>query len=111
MQNNLPIIQDVSERVNVLGVGISVTNMSDALTAIEGWIESRECHYVCVTGVHGVVECQKDEGLKKIHNVSGLTVPDGMPLVWIGRFNGYRNISRKFLEQVGMGEYLESNRK
>ncbi len=24
---------------------------------------------------------------------------------------GYRNISRKFLEQVGMGEYLESNRK
>ena len=83
-------------RVNVLGVGLSAINMPDAVSIIHAWIERDKQNYVCVTGVHGVMECQKDEDLKHIHNTSGLTVPDGMPLVWIGRLNGFKSISRVY---------------
>ena len=72
-----------SPRVNILGVGVSAINMAMALEVIEGWITSRETHYVCVTGVHGVMESQRDEDLRRIHNQAGLVTPDGMPLVWL----------------------------
>ncbi|HEY79921.1 MAG TPA: glycosyltransferase, partial [Caldilineae bacterium] len=52
-------------RVNILGVGVSAINMATALEIIEGWIARRESHYVCVTGVHGVMESQRDESLRR----------------------------------------------
>jgi N-acetylglucosaminyldiphosphoundecaprenol N-acetyl-beta-D-mannosaminyltransferase len=75
-------------RVDVLGVGISAINMGMAVEAIHGWIEAGERHYVCVTGVHGVMESQADPVLKEIHNRSGLTTPDGVPMVWAGKMAG-----------------------
>lgn len=81
-------------RENVLGVGISAINMQVVLEVIDGWIRSRDSHYVCVTGVHGVMESQRDEGLRSIHNAAGLVTPDGMPLVWLSRLRGHRHVSR-----------------
>ena len=84
------------KRVNVLGVGVSAINMSVALSTIEQWIATGEQHYICVSGVHGVMESQRDEQLRQIHNASGLTTPDGMPLVWLGRLAGHRSIDRVY---------------
>jgi N-acetylglucosaminyldiphosphoundecaprenol N-acetyl-beta-D-mannosaminyltransferase len=81
-------------RVDVLGVGISTVNPGTAVQAIASWIERRERNYVCVTGVHGVMESQRDPGLRRIHNGSGLTVPDGAPMVWAGRRAGADGMSR-----------------
>lgn len=83
-------------RVNILGVGISAINMDMALDSIEGWVARHEQHYVCVTPVHSVMECQSDPGLRRIFNGSGLSTPDGMPLVWLCRYNGYRNVNRVY---------------
>ena len=83
-------------RVNVLGVGISAINMTQALKIIESLILKSEQHYVCVTSVNGVMECQKDKGLKGIFNSSGLTTPDGMPLVWISKLVGFKDVSRVY---------------
>ena len=69
-------------RVDVLGVGVSAIDMPMALDEIERWIVDGEHQYVCVTGVHGVMESQRDAELRRIHNASGLTTPDGMPMVW-----------------------------
>jgi N-acetylglucosaminyldiphosphoundecaprenol N-acetyl-beta-D-mannosaminyltransferase len=85
-----------NERMNVLGVGISITNIAKAVDEIQGWIERHEPHYICVTGVHGVMESQKNADLKRIHNQSGLTVPDGMPMVWVGHLKRYPNIERVY---------------
>ena len=62
-------------RVDVLGVQISATGIESAVGEVARWIEDREQHYVCVTGVHGVMECQRDPELRAIHNRSGSTVP------------------------------------
>jgi len=83
-------------RVNILGVGISAINMEMALETIEDWIVTRAPHYVCVTPVHGVMEGQQDPDLRRILNASGLTTPDGMPLVWLSRLKGFRHVSRVY---------------
>ncbi len=84
------------QRVNILGVGISAINMQIALACIEDWISQRRSRYVCVTPVHSVMECQNDSDLRRIFNASGLTTPDGMPLVWLCHLQGYRNVSRVY---------------
>ncbi|MGQ9676028.1 MAG: WecB/TagA/CpsF family glycosyltransferase [Chloroflexota bacterium] len=83
-------------RTNILGVGISAIDMNLALEQIEGWVARREQHYVCVATVHGVMECQRDPTLRQVFNNSGLTTPDGMPLVWLSRLNGYRHVRRVY---------------
>jgi N-acetylglucosaminyldiphosphoundecaprenol N-acetyl-beta-D-mannosaminyltransferase len=83
-------------RVDVLGVEVSAINMDDALDVIDGWITSGEHQYVCVTGVHGVMESQRDPALRRIHNAAGLVTPDGMPLVWLSRVHGQRRTTRVY---------------
>ena len=83
-------------RANILGVGVSAINMAQALETIDAWIQKREQQYVCVTGVHGIMESQRDATLKQIHNQAGLVTPDGMPLVWLNRLNGCSWVERVY---------------
>lgn len=83
-------------RVNVLGVGISAINLQRAVDEIERWIVRKDAQYVNVCTVHTVMECQKDERLRRIVNDSGLSTPDGMPLVWLGALHGHRDVSRVY---------------
>ena len=48
-------------RFDVLGVPVSAITMTDALDTIDAWIRDRSPHYVCVAGVHGVMECQHSD--------------------------------------------------
>jgi len=52
--------------------------------------------YVCVTGVHGIMEAQKDPAFRSILNRSMLTTPDGMPTVWVGWMNGHSQMRRVY---------------
>jgi len=42
------------------------------------------------------MESQRDPQLLRIHNRSGLTTPDGMPMVWSARWAGRREVSRVY---------------
>jgi N-acetylglucosaminyldiphosphoundecaprenol N-acetyl-beta-D-mannosaminyltransferase len=86
----------MKNHVNVLGVGISVLNLKTALAAIADAVQGRRKGYVCVTGVHGVMEAQDDAGFKNILNGAFLCTPDGMPMVWAGRLNGHREMRRVY---------------
>jgi N-acetylglucosaminyldiphosphoundecaprenol N-acetyl-beta-D-mannosaminyltransferase len=77
-------------------VGVSALDVQLALAEIASWIARREPNYVCVTGVHGVMESQKDGELRLIHNRAGLVTPDGMPLVWLSRWAGHRGVTRVY---------------
>jgi N-acetylglucosaminyldiphosphoundecaprenol N-acetyl-beta-D-mannosaminyltransferase len=83
-------------RFSVLGVQVSITNMQRAIDAADDLIRLGERGYICVTGVHGVMESQSDEELLEIHNSSFLTVPDGMPLVWLGKLTGFADMGRVY---------------
>lgn len=85
------------ERVNVLGVGVSAINIPMALDQIDQWIKRRDTHtYVTVSGVHGVMESQRDEMIRRMHNDAGMVTPDGMPLVWLGKMDGHKHMDRVY---------------
>ena len=84
------------ERAEILGVPVGVITLADAISVIERWISERTPHYVCITGVHGVIECQSDDGLRRIHCEAGLVTPDGMPLVWLAHALGYSHMRRVY---------------
>jgi N-acetylglucosaminyldiphosphoundecaprenol N-acetyl-beta-D-mannosaminyltransferase len=84
------------ERTDVLGVGVHAINMQQAVSVIDQAARDRRKGYVCVTGVHGVMEAQSDSEFKQILNNSILTTPDGMPTVWVGRLQGFREMDRVY---------------
>jgi len=86
----------MTNRVNVLGVGISVLNLQTALDAIAGAVRARRKGYICVRDAHGVMLAQKDEAFRRILNEAFLCTPDGMPMVWMGRLRGHREMSRVY---------------
>src|ERR1035441_6746598 len=86
----------MTKRVNVLGVGISVLNLRTALAAIAGAVQARRKGYICVTGVHGVMEAQDDAAFRNILNQAFLCTPDGMPMVWMGKIHGHREMRRVY---------------
>ena len=76
------------DRVDVLGTQISCVDLGRTVEIFDEWITSGASEFVCVTGMHGVMESRGDDELRAIHNSSGLTTPDGMPMVWAGRWAG-----------------------
>ena len=107
--------EEESLRSNVLGVGISPINLDQAAEQVmQAALEPGEGLYVTVTGVHGVMESQRNPTLKVIHNQSFLSTPDGMPMVWMGRWNGFKNITRVYGPDLMMTiaeKSLERNQK
>jgi N-acetylglucosaminyldiphosphoundecaprenol N-acetyl-beta-D-mannosaminyltransferase len=87
-------------RANVLGVGVHAINIPGVLTVFQRAIEERIRGYVCVTGVHGIMEAQKNPAFRCILNRSLLTTPDGMPTVWVGKWQGYSEMQRVFGPQM-----------
>jgi len=66
-------------RADVLGVKVSAVDMKLSLDLADRWIAAGEPGYICVTGVHGVMEAQKDSGLRRVLNDAAINLPDGMP--------------------------------
>jgi N-acetylglucosaminyldiphosphoundecaprenol N-acetyl-beta-D-mannosaminyltransferase len=83
-------------RANVLGVGVSAINLDLALDKITDALSKKEKGYICVTGVHGISEAQSDQGFHRILNNAFLCTPDGMPLVWVGRLQGQKQMGRVY---------------
>ena len=83
-------------RVNVLGVAVSAVNLPSALAVVAEAVRTRRKGYICVTGVHGVMEAQSDPGFRRILNEALLCTPDGMPMVWVGWWQGQRDMRRVY---------------
>ncbi len=75
---------------------VSAINMKMAVDTIQRWIERDEQNFVTVTGVHGVIESQRDPELRAIHNRAGMVTPDGMPMVWANHLQGNDHVTRVY---------------
>ena len=85
-----------SRRVPILGVAVNAIDLETAVETVAGWIRSREKTYVCVTPVAGIMACQRDGDLRRIFNASGMTTPDGTPVVWVLRLLGESGVGRVY---------------
>ena len=88
--------QFAHEHVDVLGVRISAADMELSVDLADRWIRAGKPGYVCVTGVHGVMEAQRDPELLRTFNRAAISLPDGMPMTWIGRLQGFERMDRVF---------------
>ena len=84
------------DRFDVLGVRVSAVDLASAASRVLRAVQDRATGYVCVTGAHGIMESRDDADLARIHNESLLTVPDGMPLVWVARRRGVAGVGRVY---------------
>ncbi|HZP06366.1 MAG TPA: WecB/TagA/CpsF family glycosyltransferase [Terracidiphilus sp.] len=81
---------------DVLGVKVSAINLSQAVALADQWLMADKPGYVCLTGVHGVMEAQSDPALRHILNNATVNAPDGMPMSWVGRLQGFQTMDRVF---------------
>jgi N-acetylglucosaminyldiphosphoundecaprenol N-acetyl-beta-D-mannosaminyltransferase len=83
-------------RFRVLGVPVHAVQIPDIIEIVEQWISKRgAAQYVAVTGMHGISESREDPYFRGILEKAGLVIPDGMPLVWLGRLQGYSQLQRR----------------
>lgn len=85
-----------SGRFPVVGTWVDSTDPPRAVETIGRWIATGRREYVCVANVHSVMEARRDPALQAVYLAAGLTVPDGMPLVWTGRALGHADVRRVY---------------
>ena len=84
------------EKIDILGVKITPTNLPSACQTIEEWIQVGAPKYICVVPVATIVECQSNENFRRIVNRADMATPDGMPVVWLGKLAGHKTIDRTY---------------
>jgi len=76
-------------KAHVLGVEVDAVDMESALAQVTQLLQDRRKGYICLAGVHGVMEAQRSVRVAETYAGAVLTIPDGMPLVWVGRLQGH----------------------
>jgi N-acetylglucosaminyldiphosphoundecaprenol N-acetyl-beta-D-mannosaminyltransferase len=87
---------ELPPRFNVLGTGVSALSLAQARDLVLAARGRSRLGYVCLCTTHGLGEARRDPALHAIFNHSYLTTPDGMPLVWLGRRQGHKEITRVY---------------
>ena len=98
-------------RYNVLGVGVHALSLAQArdlviaaarpkrgqtLMSDVAPARSPASPYVCFCDVNSVSSARRDPAHLAALNNAFLATPDGMPMVWLGRRAGYRDITRVY---------------
>lgn len=83
--------------ISVLSIPFYNGNLPDIVDRIlQEEMPSMQDENRCISasGAHGLVEAHKDPAFKNILQNYWLNLPDGMPIVWIGKWKGAKNIQR-----------------
>jgi N-acetylglucosaminyldiphosphoundecaprenol N-acetyl-beta-D-mannosaminyltransferase len=78
-------------KYNVLDIPIHALQIPGLISRMKDWIANGQ-YGRCITfaNVHVVMEAQRDTHLRTILTDEGtVNVPDGMPLIWLGRGHGF----------------------
>jgi len=75
----------------ILGTRVHMVQIPQVIELMGHWIEKerQKCHYIVASGMHAVMESNRDETFKAIINSADLFVPDGFGLVWLARRRGF----------------------
>jgi N-acetylglucosaminyldiphosphoundecaprenol N-acetyl-beta-D-mannosaminyltransferase len=74
----------------VLGVRIDAVQIPGVVSRMQEWIAQRgHSRYIAVTDMHSLMQAQHSASFKRVLQCADLAVPDGYPLVWLGRRKGF----------------------
>ncbi len=83
-------------RINVLGTGVSALSLAEARDLVLTARGRNGLGHICCATAYNVNLARKDLLLRSAYNRSFLTTPDGMPLVWLGRWHGHKHMTRVY---------------
>lgn len=92
----------MSERVEILGVGVDSVTMAQAVERIENLIGAKKNSLVATANAEMLMRATKDEELKKILNAADLVVADGAGTVWAAR-----HLGKKMPERVAGADLVQ----
>ncbi len=75
-------VQTMGSKVDVFGVGISVTDYGSATAEILDAARARRSFGVTALATHGLMESTRDPELRRRVNALDLVTPDGQPVRW-----------------------------
>src|SRR5690242_7369548 len=84
------------ERFRVRGIDVAAIDIASTTDLLGRLAAHAQGLYVTVTGAHGIVESVYSEQVRQAHDQAALVLPDGMPLVWLGRRLGFKRIGRVY---------------
>jgi len=83
-------------RFNVLGTAVSALSLAQARDIVLAARGHKRLGYVCCATAYNLNLARTDPALRRAYAHSCLTTPDGMPLVWLGRWHGHRGVTRVY---------------
>src|ERR1700691_2873554 len=84
----------VVTRVDVLGIPVTPCSTDEAVDRVACWIRTGRRSFATFTGVHGVMEAQRDMDVLRAHRAAEMVACDGAPMVWGSRWAGVRTAGR-----------------
>ena len=79
------------KRRKILGINFDFLDYDSALEMIEQWRRGGKRTYITLTNPHSVLLCHRDPNMQKATNGAGLTLPDGVGIIWAVKILGYNN--------------------
>jgi N-acetylglucosaminyldiphosphoundecaprenol N-acetyl-beta-D-mannosaminyltransferase len=79
------------DQMFVLGVPINITNMQHTVSTLIDWAQKAPCKTIFVRDVPSLMLATNNKTLLNLHHKANMILPDGMPLVWIGKRRGFGN--------------------
>lgn len=94
----------------VCDVRIHAVQVDDALAIVRRWMEGeRAFHYVSSTNVNNVAIALESPEYYQVMERADLSLPDGVPFLWYGRFKGFRLYKRCGIEELMEAVFEMSN--
>jgi N-acetylglucosaminyldiphosphoundecaprenol N-acetyl-beta-D-mannosaminyltransferase len=83
-------------RPDILGVGVDPIDLTTAVERIGAWVDSGTGGYVCAANAYTVITCRREERFRRVVSGATMVTPDGMPLVWLSRRQGFPSTGRVY---------------
>ena len=89
--------------IKILGINVHMVQPVEARDTVLKWFNGRRTfRYVSSTNINNLINAIESPLFFDVTNTAELSLPDGMPLVWYGRYLGYR-----MPKKCGIEEFMD----
>lgn len=96
-------VGNILESYPLVGTEITATTFEGALDTFEAIMETDSRTYACFCTVNMLLQARQDQGLRQAVDEAGIVVPDGMPLVRMGKKRASEPVGR-----VRAGDFVDA---
>jgi len=95
----------------ILGIRVDAVQRNDVLEILDSWKKNppEKCQLISSTNANNVMCSLEIPLMKTATNNSGLSLPDGVPFLWLGRMKGFPLKGRCGIQEIMMDLFEQRN--